>query len=70
MRTDTPHFGVRTITPPDAIDKKNGRNKFGEAGPTEGWWNGFKKRNPESVKLSKPDSLDRGRALCATADNL
>ena len=54
------------------IDKKNGRNKFGEAGLTEGWWNCFKKRNPESVKvkLRKPDSLDRGRALCATADNL
>ena len=39
------------------VDTKSGGNQFGETGPTEGWWNGFKKRHSESVKLRKPDSF-------------
>ena len=27
MRTDTPHFGVRSITPPDANQEKNMNGK-------------------------------------------
>ena len=52
------------------IDKTKGKNKFGEKGPCYGWWLGFKARHPESAKLRKPDSLDRGRALFSTVDNL
>ena len=42
------------------LDKKEGKNKFGENGPCYTWWLGFKRRHPESVKLRKPNSLDRG----------
>ena len=52
------------------IDKKSGRNSFEPRGPTEMWWQGFKKRHPDAIKLRKPDSLDRGRALFSTVDNL
>ena len=52
------------------IDKKSGRNKFGPNGPSETWWKGFKGRHPEAVKLRKPDSLDRGRAIYGTVNAL
>ena len=52
------------------IDKKTGQNKFGPNGPSERWWLGFKARHPEAIKLRKPDSLDRGRALFSTVNNL
>ena len=52
------------------IDKTKGQNKFGDKGPCYGWWLGFKARHPESAKLRKPDSLDRGRALFSTVNNL
>ena len=45
------------------IDKKSGRNKFGENDPCYTLWLGFKSRHRDSVKLRKPDSLDRDRAL-------
>ena len=52
------------------IDKTKGKNKFGAKGPCYGWWLGFKARHPESAKLRKPDSLDRGRALFSTVNAL
>ena len=52
-----------------AVDKKTGGNKFGERGPSETWWHSFKSRHPD-LKLRKPDSLDRGRAMYATVENL
>ena len=52
------------------IDKTKGKNKFVDKGPCYGWWLGFKARHPESAKLRKPDSLDRGRALFSTVNNL
>ena len=52
------------------IDKKTGQNKFGPNGPSERWWLGFMARHPEAIKLRKPDSLDRGRALFSTVNNL
>ena len=52
------------------IDKTKGEQKFGPNGPCHGWWLGFKKRHPESAKLRKPDSLDRGRALFSTVNTL
>lgn len=52
------------------IDKTKGKKKFGENGPCYGWWLGFKARHPERAKLRKPDTLDRGRALYSTVNNL
>ena len=52
------------------IDKKSGKNRFGSSGPSETWWKGFKGRHPEAVKLRKPDSLDRGRAIFGTVSRL
>ena len=52
------------------IDKKEGKNRFGINGPCYTWWLGFKERHPQAVKLHKPDSLDRGRALYSTVNNL
>ena len=43
---------------------------FGEAGPCYGWWLNFKARYPDTVRLRKPESLDRGRAVCSTIENL
>ena len=53
-----------------AIYKLKGEKRFGEQGPTIAWWLGFKARHPESVKLRKADSLDRGRAIFSTVNNL
>ena len=53
-----------------AIDKLKGEKRFGEQGSTIAWWLGFKARHPESVKLRKADSLDRGRAIFSTVNNL
>lgn len=52
------------------LDKKEGNHKFGVNGPCYSWWLGFKARHPDSIKLRKPDSLDRGRAIFSTVDNL
>ena len=52
------------------IDRKSGRNRFGSNGPSETWWKGFKGRHPEAIKLRKPDSLDRGRAIFGTVNRL
>ena len=47
------------------IDKRN-NNKFGPNGPSYAWWTGFKARHPESCKMRKPDTIDRGRATFST----
>lgn len=52
------------------IDKMNGKKVFGETGPCYGWWLKFKARHPETARLRRGESLDRGRALYSTADNL
>ena len=52
------------------MDKMSGRKVFGEAGPCYGWWLNFKARYPDTVRLRKPESLDRGRAVCSTIENL
>lgn len=51
------------------IDKK-GENKFTANGPSKNWWNGFKRRHSESIRLRRADSLDRGRALFSTTNML
>lgn len=48
------------------IDKKSGRQVFGGSGPCSGWWRSFKKRYPDTLRLRRPDSMDRGRALFST----
>lgn len=52
------------------IDRTEGGNKFGPNGPCYTWWLGFKARHGDKIKLRKPDSLDRGRALFSTVNNL
>ena len=46
-----------------------GARVFNESGPTEKWWRGFKKRQPE-VSLKRPDPLDRGRAAMGNVETM
>ena len=52
------------------IDRSCGKSAFGESGPCYGWWLHFKKRHPDAAKLRKADTLDRGRAVFSTVENL
>lgn len=49
-----------------AIARRSGKHLSfnGEKGPSEKWWSGFRKRNP-NLALRKADSIDRGRAHMA-----
>ena len=49
------------------MDKPRESRVFGETGPSNKWWRGFKSRHP-NLTLRKPESVDRGRVLNATKD--
>ncbi|VDI23515.1 Hypothetical predicted protein [Mytilus galloprovincialis] len=46
-----------------------GARVFNESGPTEKWWRGFEKRQPE-ISLRRPDPLDRGRAAMGNVETM
>ena len=41
------------------------REQFTDAGPSEHWWRGFRKRQKDKITLRIPDTLDRGRGRIA-----
>ncbi|XP_071510366.1 uncharacterized protein [Diadema antillarum] len=53
------------------LDRKCGDSKFGEKGPSYNWWLRFRKAYPDmTLKLRRPDRLDRSRIVSSTVDNL
>ncbi|KAJ8045337.1 Tigger transposable element-derived protein 1 [Holothuria leucospilota] len=57
------------LTYAGSLDKLLNLNNFGDKGPSQHWWHGFKKRHPE-VPIRRPDIPSRSRASNYTVKNL
>ena len=49
-----------------SLDKKNGRNVFGDNGPSEMWWSLFMARHKSEIKLRKANHSDRVKDLSSS----
>ena len=52
-----------------AIDRKSDKNKFGQNGPSHGWWLNLKCHYPNICKVRKPGVIDHELSTFTTAKN-